>query len=93
MIQIERALTTNRVMRSLTGLDLTSFNKLLSTFTLVLEKTTKKNSKATKRKMGGGRHHTLPRAKEKLFYILFYMKCYPTYDLRSEEHTSELQSH
>jgi len=81
MIQIERALATTRVMRSLTGLDKSSFNKLLTTFTLVLEKTRKKNSKATHRKMGGGRNHTLPTAKEKLFYILFYMKCYPTYDL------------
>ena len=81
MIQIDRALTTTRVMRSLTGLDKSSFNKLLITFRLVLEKTTKKNSKASKRKMGGGRNHTLAKAKEKLFYILFYMKCYPTYDL------------
>jgi len=81
MIQLEKALTTKRVMRSLTGLDLLKFNDLLTTFTLVLEKETKNNSKAIKRKKGGGRHHTLARAKEKLFYILFYMKCYPTYDL------------
>ena len=81
MIQIEKALTTSRIMRSLTGLDLSSFNALLSTFALVLKKTTKRNSKATKRQMGGGRHHTLATPQEKLFYILFYMKCYPTYDL------------
>ena len=81
MIQIEKALTTSRVMRSLTGLDLSSFNALLSTFALVLKKTAKQNSKATKRQMGGGRHHTLATPREKLFYILFYMKCYPTYDL------------
>ncbi len=81
MVQLERALTTQRVMRSLTGLDLLKFNALLSTFTLVLEKTKKKTSKVTKRKKGAGRRHTLVSAKEKLFYILFYMKCYPTYDL------------
>ncbi len=81
MIQLDKAFTSRRIIRSLTGLDLSKFNKLLLTFTLVLEKTTKKNSKATIRKIGGGRHHTLPTAKEKLFYILFYMKCYPTYDL------------
>jgi len=81
VIQLEKALTTKRVMRSLTGLDLLKFNDLLTTFTLVLEKATKHNSKAIKRKKGGGRHHTLASPTEKLSYILFYMKCYPTYDL------------
>ena len=63
MIKLERALTTKRVMRSLTGLDLLKFNDLLITFTLVLKKETKNNSKAIKRKKGGGRHHTLGSAK------------------------------
>jgi len=81
MIRIEKAFTKTRVMRSLTGLDLSSFNKLLVTFTLVLKKETIKNSQAKKRKIGGGRNHTLLTPQSKLFYILFYMKCYPTYDL------------
>jgi len=81
MIRLDKAFRTTRVMRSLTGLDLLKFNDLLTVFTLVLEKSSKKNSKAVNRKRGGGRHHTLLSPKEKLFYILFYMKCYPTYDL------------
>ncbi len=81
MLQIEKAFSTTRVMRSLTGLDLSAFNQLLITFDLVHQKETKRESKAKKRLMGGGRIHSLITSKEKLFYILFYMKTYPTYDL------------
>jgi hypothetical protein len=34
-----------------------------------------------KRRLGGGRKHTLSGVVEKLFFILFYLKCYPTFDL------------
>ena len=37
--------------------------------------------KDRKRRPGGGRKHTLSGAVEKLFFILFYLKCYPTFDL------------
>lgn len=40
------------------------------------------NSKqGRKRRSGGGRKHTLRGAAEKLFYILFYLKSYPTFDV------------
>lgn len=35
---------------------------------------------AIKRKRGAERKAQLRTIKEKLFYILFYLKCYPTYD-------------
>nr|WP_293103687.1 transposase family protein [Okeania sp. SIO2F4] len=33
------------------------------------------------RSVGGGRKARLRTNKDKLFYILFYFKCYPTFDL------------
>lgn len=36
-----------------------------------------------KRAVGGGRKATLRTPQEKLFYILLYCKCYPTFDLLS----------
>jgi len=68
-------------MRSLTGLDGTAFKQLLATFESVIQKEQHRNTMPRKREKGGGRHHTLFTAENKLFYILFYMKCYPTFDL------------
>ncbi|MEK7256700.1 MAG: serine hydrolase domain-containing protein, partial [Bacteroidota bacterium] len=45
---------------------------------LLLEKQGKQNRQ---RKVGGGRIGALPDAKAKLFYLLFFIKVYPTYDL------------
>lgn len=81
MISIRRAKQSKRTMRSLTGLDGLAFDHLLATFESVSQKEVKENSYTRKRAIGGGRLHTLCRPAEKLFYILFYMKCYPTYDL------------
>ena len=38
-------------------------------------------SKARNRAVGGGCKPTLKRMSEKLFFVLFYFKCYPTFDL------------
>jgi hypothetical protein len=81
MLNIKKALESVRMMRALTGLDGLAFKKLLITFELVLQKESGKPTKSRKRAPGGGRHHTLDTAQSKLFYILFYMKCYPTFDL------------
>ncbi len=83
MLNITRALGSKRIMRSITGLDSRSFNQLLQSFESVIKKgfLKQEKKKGRQRKQGGGRAHTLFTAKEKLFYILFYMKCYPTFDL------------
>jgi len=83
MLRIDKALGSVRVMRSLTGLGGDAFKKLLITFESVLQKEAATSIKSRKRAKGGGRHHTLLTAENKLFYILFYMKCYPTFDLAS----------
>ncbi|WP_375340289.1 transposase family protein [Okeania sp.] len=40
-------------------------------------------NKPRQRSVGGGRKAPLPTVEDKLFYILFYLKCYPTFDLAS----------
>ncbi len=71
-------------MKSLTGLGTEKFKELLSYFEVILEEENSKrirNNKDRKRKAGGGQKSTLYNAEVKLFYILFYVKVYPTFDV------------
>jgi hypothetical protein len=79
MIRFERVFKDDRLMRALTGLNLLEFEALLPTFERVLFEL--QNRKDRKRAVGGGCKGLLPTAKHKLFYILFYMKAYPTFDV------------
>lgn len=79
MLDIERALNQDRLLRSLTGLNLKAFDELLKTFSLVYEQTRHKQTR--QRAVGAGRKARLLTSQEKLFFILFYFKCYPTFDL------------
>ena len=81
MIDINRAMKSRRLMRSLTGLDKKKFNNLLKDFTRVYKKQKMRVRVNRQRADGGGRKHTLMQTKELLFFILFYMKVYPTFDL------------
>jgi hypothetical protein len=80
MFRIERCFQSDRLMKALTGLSRNEFQNLLPDFQLVLDQQ-KKAKKDRQRKPGGGRSHTLRTPEEKLFFILFYVKCYPTFDL------------
>jgi len=68
-------------MKALTGMTVVEFESLVITFTLVLQKYQATRKKKRQRAVGGGRKHTLKTAAERLFFILFYVKCYPTMDL------------
>lgn len=85
MFNIERALRNNRLMLALTGVTPQEFENLIPAFSQAWlgekRKQHRKNSK--ERKIGGGRKGFLKSMEEKLFYTLFYYKCYPTYDLAS----------
>lgn len=84
MIKLEKVLQNRRLTLALTGLSPEEFNKLLPTFaeTLQLKMKQRHNDKPdTQRKFGGGRKGFLPATAEKLLFILFYYKCYPTYDM------------
>ena len=74
-----RAQSQERTMRAVTGMSVRQFRELCVIFTKAfMEKT---NQKPRKRCLGGGRKNTLSTIEEKVFFILFYLKIYPTYDL------------
>jgi DDE superfamily endonuclease/Helix-turn-helix of DDE superfamily endonuclease len=79
MINIKHALVHDRLMRAVIGMGRKEFLQLLEEFTPHAKRTPYKRNR--KRKAGAGRPHTLETTEEKLFYILFYMKCYPTFDV------------
>lgn len=79
MLNINRALKEDRKLSAITGYNRKAFKKLLIKFAPLSARVKYKRNR--KRKAGGGRKHTLKMSEEKLFYMLFYMKCYPTFDL------------
>lgn len=79
MIGIKKAFRNPRLMKSLTGLTSGEFNALLPAFREAFGARRKRRGV----RVGYGRHHTLLTGEDKLFYILFYVKCYPTFDLAS----------
>jgi len=81
MLNIDRCFSNNRIMKALTGVTKREFNELLNTFKKELKEHALNKKKERQREIGGGRPHTLHRATEKLFFILFYAKCYPTFDV------------
>ena len=81
MTNIEKILKNERLTLALTGLNPKEFFSLLPLFTEIWRES--KQRKKRKRKIGGGRLGFLKTIPEKLFFILFYYKCYPTYDVMS----------
>lgn len=79
MLNIERALKQDRLLRAMTGLNRKAFEALLPTFSTIYDKQVRDSPR--KRAFGGGRKARLCSPQDKLFYILFYFKCYPTFDL------------
>ena len=79
MLNIKRALKQDRLLRALTGLKRKAFEALLPAFTLAYEQQV--ITQPRHRSVGGGRKAKLRNPQEKLFFILFYFKCYPTFDL------------
>ena len=67
----------------MTGLNRRAFTALLPSFAEAYEKSRVKPEVKRKRALGGGRKAVLKTIEEKLFYILLYCKCYPTFDLLS----------
>jgi hypothetical protein len=83
MLDLERILRQDRLMRSLTGLNRKAFEALLPSFSAAYEQGRVKPHVVRQRALGGGRKAMLRTSAQKLFYILFYCKCYPTFDLLS----------
>lgn len=83
MLNLERILNQDRLMRAITGLNRKAFDELLPSFTTAYEQSLFKTEIERKRAIGGGRKATLRTMAEKLLYILLYCKSYPTFDLLS----------
>lgn len=79
MLDIERVLKQDRLLRALTGLNRKAFEALLVAFSPLYEQA--RQTQPRQRAVGGGRKARLRGTPEKLFFILFYFKCYPTFDL------------
>ena len=80
MMRIEKAIKDERTLKALIGMGTREFDQM----TLLLAELLKEErhqKKERKRKVGGGRKGSLPTPEQKLFFILFYMKVYPTFDL------------
>jgi hypothetical protein len=83
MLNQERILKQDRLLRALTGLNRKAFEEMLPSFQLAYEQSCTKPEIERKRASGGGRKATLKTIAQKLIYILLYCKCYPTFDLLS----------
>ena len=70
-------------MRAMTGMHVKAFNALKPAFVKALAAAPipRRSTAPRQRAQGGGRKPRLESVEHKLFYILFYFKCYPTFDL------------
>lgn len=83
MLNIKKILSQDRLLRATTGLNRKAFDQLLVDFRIVYLSFPIKRKNPRQRKTGAGRKAKLITMEQKLFYILFYFKCYPTFDLAS----------
>ncbi len=87
MLNIDRALGDDRLMKAITGLTVSEFNELTESFREEFQNETWVRYEMgvelgnRKRKPGGGRIGNLGSYAAKLFFTLFYFKCYPTFDI------------
>jgi len=83
MLNLERLLRDDRLLRALTGLNRKAFEELKLVFEreLLEEEVPRRSQEQRRRAKGAGRKARLETVELKLIYILFYFKCYPTFDL------------
>jgi hypothetical protein len=81
MITYEKLKSNPQLFKSFTGLTLTAFLALLPAFRRGyerdLDQRDEQREQPRQRQRGGGRKGTLPTAKDKLVFILFYFRMYP----------------
>ena len=83
MLNLNRIDKNERLMRAMTGLTLKQFDELLVDFDSAYEKAMNadRRKRGCERKQGAGKKPRLVSARLKLFFVLMYLKCYPTYDV------------
>lgn len=82
-MNIELTLRSNRTCLGLTGLRIEEFKSLVPVFSSVFDQMKRERKEDRKRKFGGGQKGGLPTGEEKLFFVLMYLKIYPTFDVAS----------
>lgn len=78
MLSISRALKDDSLLKGLTSLNVRQFEELLPKFEAALEAANQSRKPKRARKAGAGRKHKLEDGASKLFFILFYLRVYPT---------------
>ncbi len=87
MLDIDRALGDDRLIKAITGFSAFEFNKLIGGFREEFQNEAQVRYETgvelgnRERKPGGGRIGNLGSYATKLFFILFYFKCHPTFDI------------
>lgn len=81
MLNITRCFQDIRLFKAVTGTTYAEFHALLPEVEAALGEQTKQRKPARQRQEGGGRKHPLLTVCEKLFFILFYIKCYARFDV------------
>lgn len=77
----------DRQMRALTGVSIAQFEVLLEVFTMIYQQIQWQTYQeglgagTRQRQPGGGRKGALPTMREKLMFLLYYFKVYPTFDV------------
>jgi hypothetical protein len=79
MLNIERAFQSPRALQALTGVSRAEFAQLEKRFTTVVGE--HRGKRHYRRMPGAGRKHTLRTLPAKRFFLLCYLKCYPTVDV------------
>jgi hypothetical protein len=69
-----------RLIKALTGVSVKEFQSLIPVFEQAVLEDSRLRSKAKERHFGGGAKGKLLTTKDKLFFILVYVKTYPTFD-------------
>jgi hypothetical protein len=80
-IKTATRIKNERQLRATTGLSSKQFSLLLPIFSKYIEEAKLEKYKGKNRKIGSGKKGDLETADEKLLLILFYLKCYPTFDV------------
>jgi hypothetical protein len=79
-MNINKLHKNQRAVKALTGMSSEEFNNFVPDFERELLRHAA-NKPNRQRKPGGGQKGCLPTAEAKLFFILFYLKTYPTFDV------------
>lgn len=75
-----KAFKNQRLIKALTGVSAKEFQSLLPAFEQAVLEDSRLRSKAKERHFGGGAKGRLVTGEDKLFFILVYIKTYPTFD-------------